>query len=260
QLMFHGDDADERVDRVQIGKLHPAPADAARHAPVPHRLPRGARQAVRRGDLALLRLAQDERAREAGLHRMQVGELAPAHLVHPHPLPRRSHEHHLLRHMAERPDPLPRPLETLGGPGRQILERRFGLGTLARARVERRRPVTRRLVLDRDHDPYCKRRVSERKRASSARCSACRVASTPSQSRTAAATCAVGSTSAPSITPYSSTSWPFKRARLASPLSSTPARRSSESSWGTSAAAPASAPAPACARARAMSARTPRSA
>src|SRR2546430_8626145 len=60
---------------------------------------------------------------------MQVGELAPAHLVHPHPLPRRSHEHHLLRHMAERPDPLPRPLETLGGPGRQILERRFGLGT-----------------------------------------------------------------------------------------------------------------------------------
>src|SRR5256886_11683633 len=138
---------------------------------------------------------------------MQVGKLAPADLVHPHPLPRRSHEHHLLRHMAERPDPLPRPLETLGGPGRQILERRFGLGTLARARVERGRPVTRRLVLDRDHDPYCKRRVSERKRLSSARCSPCRVASTPSQSRTAASPCPVGPTSAPPITPHTPKSW-----------------------------------------------------
>src|ERR1051325_5125611 len=249
QLVFQRDHAHERVDRLQIGELHPAPAHPARHAPVADGLARGPRQSVGHAELTLLALAQDERAREAGLHRMQVGELAPAHLVHPHPLPRRSHEHHLLGHVPQRPDPFPRPLEPLGGPGRQVLERRVGLGTLARAGVEIGRPVARRLVLDRDHGPYCKRPDSERKRCSSAPCSVCRVASTPSQSRPAAAACAVGSTSALSITPYSSTSRPLSRVRPASPPSRAVACRSSESRTAASPAAPA------CPRARPSSPR-----
>src|SRR5882724_5568626 len=61
-----------------------------------------------------------------------------------------------------------RTLEPLRGARRQILERRLGLGTLARAGVEIGRPVAGRLVIDGDHSgSICKPRVTERKRPAS---------------------------------------------------------------------------------------------
>src|SRR5207249_2666247 len=114
-------------------------------------LPRRPRQAVGLCELALLALAQNERAREARLHGVEVAELAPADLVHPDPFPGGAHEHHLLGNMPEGAHAFARPLEPLGGAQRQILERRFGLGTLARAGVEIGRPVARRLVVDGDN-------------------------------------------------------------------------------------------------------------
>src|SRR5581483_6727522 len=148
ELVFQTDDLDERVE---IGKLHPAPAYAARHRPALHRRAHRGRQAVGSRELALLALGQHEGARDAGLHGMQVPELATAHLVHPHPLPRRPHEHDLFGDVLEGADPGARAREPLGRTRRQILERRIALGPLARALVERARPVPGGLLRDGDH-------------------------------------------------------------------------------------------------------------
>src|SRR5882724_4723654 len=170
QLMLQPNDGNERVDGVQVGELHPTPAHAAGHPTVADCLSRGTRQAVGHGELALLGLGENERAREPGLHGVEVAELAPTDLVHPDPFPGRTHEHHLLGDVAEGADAFARPLEPLRGARRQILERGLGLGTLARGGVEIGRPVPGRLMIDGDHDVvYCKRRVTERKRPASSR-------------------------------------------------------------------------------------------
>src|SRR5207302_586335 len=81
-----------------------------------------------RGELALLELRQHERAADARLHGVEVAELAPADLVHPHPLPRGPHEHHLLGDVLERAHPLSRLFETLCRARREILDRGVGFG------------------------------------------------------------------------------------------------------------------------------------
>src|SRR3989442_867332 len=170
ELMLQPNDGDERVDGVEVGELHPTPAHAAGHPTVADCLSRGTGQAVRHGELALLGLGENERARERGLHGVEVAELAPADLVHPDPFPGGTHEHHLLGDVAEGADAFARPLEPLRGARRQILERGVRLGTLARGGVEIGRPVPGRLMIDGDHDVvYCKRRVTERKRPASSR-------------------------------------------------------------------------------------------
>src|SRR3989454_4856152 len=166
--MLQLDDVNEGVDGIQVGELHPAPPHAAGHAAVADGLPRRPRQAVGHCELALLALGENERAREARLHGMEVTELAPADLVHPDPFPGGAHEHHLLGDVPERADAAARSLEPLRGARRQILERRLRLGTLARAGVEIGRPIAGRLVIDGDDIvSICKRRVTERKRPAS---------------------------------------------------------------------------------------------
>src|SRR2546422_3691674 len=166
--MLQLNDVDEGVDGVQVGELHPAPPHATRDPAVADGLARRPREAVGHRELALLALGENERAREARLHGMEVAELASADLVHPDPFPGGAHEHDLLGDVAERADAFARALEPLGGARRQVLERRFRFGTLARAGVEIGRPVARRLVIDRNHDvSICKRRVTERKRPAS---------------------------------------------------------------------------------------------
>src|SRR6266853_770156 len=68
QLVLQPNDGDERVDGVQIGELHPAPQHAAGHPTVADGLSRDTREAVGHGELALLGLGENERAREPGLH------------------------------------------------------------------------------------------------------------------------------------------------------------------------------------------------
>src|SRR2546425_2133434 len=67
---------------------------------------------------------------------MEIPELAAADLVHPHPLPCRPHEHHLLGDVLERADALSRLLEALCRARREILDRSVRLGALARVRVQ----------------------------------------------------------------------------------------------------------------------------
>src|SRR5437773_9107343 len=166
--MLQPDDVDEGVNGIQVGELHPAPSHAARHPAIANGLAGRPRQAVGHGELALFALREDERPREARLHRVEVAELAPADFVHPDPFPGGAHEHHLLGDVPERAHALARPFEPLRGARRQILERRVGLGTLARAGVEIGRPVAGRLVFDGNHDgSICKPRVTERKRPAS---------------------------------------------------------------------------------------------
>src|SRR6267378_4722150 len=168
QLMLQLDDVDEGVDGIQVGELHPAPPHAARDPAVADGLARRPREAVGHRELALLALGENERARKARLHGMEVAELAPADLVHPDPFPGGAHEHDLLGDVPERAHALARPLEPLRGARRQILERRVRLGTLARAGVEIGRPVAGRLVIDGNHSgSICKPRVTERKRPAS---------------------------------------------------------------------------------------------
>src|SRR5882724_12597318 len=165
QLVLELNDVDEGVDGVKVWELHPAPPHAARDPAVADGLARRPREAVGHRELALLALRENECAREARFHGMEVAELAPTDLVHPDPLPGGAHEHHLLGDVPERAHALARPLEPLRGARRQILERRLGLGTLARAGVEIGRPVAGRLVIDGDHSgSICKPRVTERKR------------------------------------------------------------------------------------------------
>src|SRR5712664_793021 len=165
--MLQLNDLDEGVDGVQVGELHPAPAHAARHPAVADGVARRTRETVGHRELALLAFGDNECPREPSLHGMEVAELAPSDLVHPNPLPGGAHEHHLLGDVPERADPLARPLEALRSARRQILDRRVRLGTLAGAGVEIGRPVAGRLVIDGNHDSYCKRRVTERKRPAS---------------------------------------------------------------------------------------------
>src|SRR2546430_5298345 len=101
--------------------------------------------------LPIFELRQHERAADARFHGMEVAELAPADLVHPHPLPRGAHEHHLLGDVLERADALARLLEAPRRARREILARRVGFGTLARAVVQIGGPVARRLMVDGDH-------------------------------------------------------------------------------------------------------------
>src|SRR3990172_3332433 len=166
--MFQPDDMHERVDRLEVREFQPAPPHAARERTVAHRLPQRPWQAVRHGELVLFHLRHDKGPTDAGLHRMEVPQLAAAHLVHPHPLPRGAHEHHLLGDVAQRADPLSRPLEPLRRTLWQVLDWRVGLGPLARVLVEVRGPVAGGLVLDGNHRcVYCKARVTERKRPTS---------------------------------------------------------------------------------------------
>src|SRR5437667_2527446 len=149
--MLQPDDVDEGVNGIQVGELHPAPSHAARHPAIANGLAGRPRQAVGHGELALFALREDERTREARLHRVEVAELAPADLVHPDPFPGGAHEHHLLGDVPERAHAFAGPLEPLAGTRRQILERRVGLGTLAGAGVQIGGPVADRLVIDRAH-------------------------------------------------------------------------------------------------------------
>src|SRR2546430_3752069 len=142
--------------------------------------------------LPIFELRQHERAADARFHGMEVAELAPADLVHPHPLPRGAHEHHLLGDVLERADALARLLEAPRRARREILDRRVGFGTLARAVVQIGGPVARRLMVDGDHSSPIVT-SSSRRRAS-------RRSSERSRSPTTARSAVVGSASAPSTT------------------------------------------------------------
>src|SRR2546428_392890 len=78
---------------------HQRTPPAIRPSRIACRVPR-ARQSATVGwpaacEPALLGLGENERAREPGLHGVEVAELAPADLVHPDPFPGGTHEHHL---------------------------------------------------------------------------------------------------------------------------------------------------------------------
>src|SRR5439155_299807 len=106
KLVLQPDDLDERLDGLQVRKLHPPPPYPRRLRPATDRLTQRLGHAVADGELTLLELRQHERAADARFHGMEVAELAPADLVHPHPLPRGAHEHHLLGDVLERADAL----------------------------------------------------------------------------------------------------------------------------------------------------------
>src|SRR5258706_4560564 len=142
QLVFQPDDVHERGDGLEVRNLDPAMPDAPRHRPVRHGLLDDAWQAVRRADLVLLGIGQDERAADAGFHRVQVAELAPADLVHPHPLPGRAEVDDLLRNVSQRAQLLAGLLESLAGARRQVLHRLVGLGPLPRAQIKVCGPIT----------------------------------------------------------------------------------------------------------------------
>src|SRR5439155_11085308 len=177
---------------VQVRKLHPAPAHAGRHRSVTDRLTQRLGHAVADAELALLELRQHERTAHTRLHRMEVAELAPADLVHPHPLPRGAHEHDLLGDVLERAHPLARLLETLRRAWREISDGGVRLGAFAWAVVQVGGPVALRLMVDGDHSSPIVT-SSSRRRAS-------RRASERSRSPTTARSAAVGTASAPSTT------------------------------------------------------------
>src|SRR5207253_9079444 len=123
------DDLDERFDGLEVRNLHPAPPYPRRHRPATDRLTQRLGHAVADGELTLLELRQHERAADARFHGMEVAELAPADLVHPHPLPRGAPEHHLLGDVLAPADAPARRLEAPCRARRALLARpaRFAL-------------------------------------------------------------------------------------------------------------------------------------
>src|SRR5207244_12866362 len=107
---------------IELRKLQPAPAHAARDLAVADRRADRLEESVGERQLLLLEFPQYERAADAQLHGMEVAELASGDLVHPHPLPGRSHAHDLLGHVLERAHPLAPPLEPLRGAPRQATD------------------------------------------------------------------------------------------------------------------------------------------
>src|SRR5258708_5490477 len=142
--MFAPDQVDERAHYIEGGELGPTPAHALAHVAVAHGVADGAHHPVRLRQLVFFRVREDERPARARRHGMQVGELAAAHLVHPHPFVDRAEKHDLLGHVLQAAQSFARLLETLGGARRQVAQRRLEFGALARIEIQVRGPIALR--------------------------------------------------------------------------------------------------------------------